>query len=455
MSEQTPPPNERGPREPGDGGEANPDRTRRPRAARNRAADRKFALDNARRDLNKAKQDLADAEKEKQGETSLRRLREAVQRAQKAFDRLNNAEGRQLERRVNKYLDDYYADYGWWVRELVNSDPELRRVFQRAIRQGLDADQFVQELMQTDWWQDPKRDQTWREAFMLEYGLSPGDWNTTLEDAKVTIQDVADDVLDRELTEYELEQISRRYIYQGWDQNNFRDLRAWLVANDTRSENVVGNATKRLENAEQKLADAQARGARKDVIRRLQARVDDARAAVESANTVAGGPRGVGGSLVTTEKSLQDMARQFGLDYEAAWYTERSRLINDPNARMSIEDIAAEMAQAAADLYPVFKDRLGVGADGQITTVRDLAGAYIGQLSRLLEIDGDQIDLRDPLLAKAFNSQMDESNNPKLMSLWDFQKEIRKDDRWQETGNALDIYSRIGSELTRAMGFAR
>lgn len=454
MSDQSPPPNERAP-EPSESDESRPDRPRRSRASRNRAADRKFALDNARRDLNKAKQDLADREEEGLGPTGLRPYREAVKEAQRAFDRLNNAQGKQQERRVEKYLDDYYANYGWWVKELVQSDPALRRVFQRAIRQGLSAEEFVKDLMQTDWWRDERKDRTWRDAFMLEYGLSDGDWATRVNEAQRDIQDIADEVLGRQLTEYELEQITRRSIYQGWDQDNYRELRTWLVRTDQRSDKALGNAQQRLQSAEEKLQSAKDRGARKDVIQRLREEVRDARSAVESAQAVASGPRGAGGSLETTENSLQELARQFGLQYEADWFTRQARQVNDPDARRSVEDVAAEMAQAAAELYPVFSDRLGVGADGQITTLRDLAGSYIGQMARLLEIEPEKIDLRDNLLVKAFNSQMDESNQPKLMSLWDFQKEIRKDDRWQETGNALDTYSRIGSELTRAMGFAR
>ena len=60
--------------------------------------------------------------------------------------------------------------------------------------------------------------------------------------------------------------------------------------------------------------------------------------------------------------------------------------------------------------------------------------------------------LSRPLLQRAFTN-IDQSNNPSLMPLWQFNQEIKKDARWQYTSNALNTYSQIGSDLARMMGF--
>jgi hypothetical protein len=47
---------------------------------------------------------------------------------------------------------------------------------------------------------------------------------------------------------------------------------------------------------------------------------------------------------------------------------------------------------------------------------------------------------------------MDEKSNPKLMSLWDFQKAVRQDDRWQTTENAVTTYTDFGERLLKMFG---
>jgi hypothetical protein len=85
--------------------------------------------------------------------------------------------------------------------------------------------------------------------------------------------------------------------------------------------------------------------------------------------------------------------------------------------------------------------------------VRDAANSYLAQMSRLLEIDPESIELNDPLLTRAFGSAQEANGSPKLMSLWDFQKSIRADERWQNTLDATQTYDSIGMQLGKAMGF--
>jgi hypothetical protein len=156
-----------------------------------------------------------------------------------------------------------------------------------------------------------------------------------------------------------------------------------------------------------------------------------------------------GGTIESYQRDLQGLARRFGLEYTPDWYQRQATNLLNPDSGVTNEKLVNDMIREAESLYPVFSGRLSADYG-----VRDAANSYLAQMSRLLEIDVEEIDLtKDPLLRKAFNSQQDEKGNPKLMSLWEFQRAARQDERWQGTLDAAQTYDSIGMQLGKAMGF--
>ena len=71
---------------------------------------------------------------------------------------------------------------------------------------------------------------------------------------------------------------------------------------------------------------------------------------------------------------------------------------------------------------------------------------YKRQMAALLEVDDGAISLDDPLLRSAIGPD-------KEMSLFEFQRNIRRDPRWQFTNNAREEVSDIALTVLRDFGF--
>jgi len=354
-----------------------------------------FAAQQARRAIAEAKEALARAKESGSG-TAISNAEKAVTEAE--ADLAGLREGSKGDRRTarREFVQEYYDNYGPYIAQLVKEDSELRDLLQEAISNGWDATTYDQELKKTDWWQDTNKTNAWLDAFRREFGDDPGgEWNNTLEGATDTVRDIAARY-NASLTDDALQRIARRSIYEGWDEREFQE---WFAS-------------------------------------RVERDLDR-------------GTYEIGGTIESKANTLRGLARDFGLSYSEDWFTRRANSLLNPEARVTDDDVINDMIREAESLYPVFKGRLSAN-----NTLRDAAGSYIGQMAQLLEMpDASQIDLKDPLLTKAFNSVMDDKG-PAMMSLWDFQREIRKDDRWQQTNNAYQTYTNIGTNLAKMMGFS-
>lgn len=116
--------------------------------------------------------------------------------------------------------------------------------------------------------------------------------------------------------------------------------------------------------------------------------------------------------------------------------------------RSTMDDVKNDLRRTyLLGQYPAWSDRIEQGFDPA-----DIAQPYIERMSRLLEIDEQQIDLNDQLLQRGMQS-IGQDGKPRVMPLYEFEQEIRKDPRWEFTENAYDVYSRIGTNLLRTFGF--
>ena len=104
--------------------------------------------------------------------------------------------------------------------------------------------------------------------------------------------------------------------------------------------------------------------------------------------------------------------------------------------------IQTEIRSMAANGRPdsIAKQLLG-GND--LTTI---LSPYKNYMQQVLEIPAEQIDLHDPTLQMAINGD-------KPMNLYDYQKALRKDDRWQYTDNAKATVSDSVQKVLKDFGF--
>jgi hypothetical protein len=359
-----------------------------------------FSVAQAQRELREAERTLKQYEQEKVKGQLLDDAKDAVREARKTVERLTSGlRGDRREARQD-FMGDYYNELGGpWIAELVKRDAELRRLFEKAIRTD-DVDGFMEDLYQSKWWNDPKKSTSWKMAFQQEFAKDKTGWNQSIEDAKLAIREAADDVYNMVVPEAILDQIARRYMYEGWSRNDNRGLKVWLAT----------QFGKQAADPESDLTP--------------------------------------GGALLDVERTLSDAVREYGLTRDSDWASRTAQQILNPDSNYDEDDAWNELIAEAESKYPVFAGRLS-----KDRSVRDLASGYIGELSQMLELrDPSSVDLNDPLLKRAFTS-LDEKNQPRLMPLWEFNQQIKKDERWQLTNNALNTYSSIGSDLARMMGF--
>ena len=152
------------------------------------------------------------------------------------------------------------------------------------------------------------------------------------------------------------------------------------------------------------------------------------------------------GAAGTTQNNLRDWARRNGValtDNTINNYVQRVTA-----GDMSEADVLQDLRRTyISGAYPGWSDRIEAGQD-----IADIAEPYRQTMARILELPEDQIDLNDSLLRRGLQS-VGPDGKPRVMPLYEFEQEIRKDPRWEFTENAYDVYSRVGTNLLRTFGF--
>jgi len=121
------------------------------------------------------------------------------------------------------------------------------------------------------------------------------------------------------------------------------------------------------------------------------------------------------------------------------------------------QQVLAGIASGTIDINRVAQDARKLAAQGQPQYVRDLLSQgynlnqvfapYRQVMATVLDIgDPDEIDLNDPLLRSAITDKGD-------MNLYDFKKQLRKDNRWQYTEQARQDVSTAALQVLRDFGF--
>lgn len=100
-----------------------------------------------------------------------------------------------------------------------------------------------------------------------------------------------------------------------------------------------------------------------------------------------------------------------------------------------------------AGAYPAWSDRIDAGYD-----IADIAAPYKQKMADLLEVDPNSIDFNDTLLQRGLQG-IDSQGKPSVVPLYEFEKQIREDPRWQYTDNAYSTYTDVGTKLLSMFGF--
>lgn len=103
--------------------------------------------------------------------------------------------------------------------------------------------------------------------------------------------------------------------------------------------------------------------------------------------------------------------------------------------------------ESAASAFPQYQDQIKSGLD-----LKTVADPYIQSMSNILEIPSTGINLFDPTIRSALSYTMADGKIG-TKSLYDFEKDLRQDPRWQYTSNAKQSVSNSVQKVLQDFGF--
>jgi len=153
----------------------------------------------------------------------------------------------------------------------------------------------------------------------------------------------------------------------------------------------------------------------------------------------------LGGRAAEFERGVVQWAQKNGL--QLSGNSVAKYVAAGVEGRSTLDDIKNDLRRTyLSGSYPAWSDRIMQGDDPA-----DIAAPYKQRMARLLEVEEDDIDLNDQLLQKAMQG-VGADGKPSVTPLYAFDREIRQDDRWQYTENAMDTYAKAGTKILQMFG---
>ena len=105
-----------------------------------------------------------------------------------------------------------------------------------------------------------------------------------------------------------------------------------------------------------------------------------------------------------------------------------------------------QIQNLAISAFPGLADRIKAGE-----TVRDVAEPYMQTMAKLWEMNPADIDLFHPKLRSALNTR-GQDGKYSMLTLPDFERQLKKDPRWMSTDNAQDDLMENGHQVLNLLG---
>jgi hypothetical protein len=275
---------------------------------------------------------------------------------------------------------------------IIYTVPELQALFEQALDEEWSPVRLQASLQNSDWFRN--NDQYARTAWAQET-LGGADWQGNLSEARKAVQLTAAQ-MGSDVTDEELNALAKRYIYEGW-----------------------GNSTRR--------------GMMMEALSSEITFLKDDR-----------GQTSMQGSSGQLADGLRNLARANGVSFSDNWYESAARSVASGLSQAT--DWERDVRKQAASLYPVYSQKIEQGLN-----VYDLASPYINTMAQELELDPNQITLNDPYIRSALGG-MSDNGDFSSMGLWDFQKKLRNDPRWENTSKAQNEVTSVTGRVMQMFG---
>jgi hypothetical protein len=283
---------------------------------------------------------------------------------------------------------DWAAQYGVQAA-LIDTVPELKALFNKAVAQKQTVASFQSDLMNSTWFKT--NGTSWRLAYATQK-TDPGTWAEETKNATQQINDLAVQ-LGIKLTPDDVTQLANQSLFLSGGNAN-------AINTSFLSQHIAS----------------------------------------------LGKLSGQGGTTADSIASLKAHALNMGVDYSDDWYNNAAKSV--ASGLSTINEWTNDINTVAKSQFPSFAKQIDAGAK-----VSDLASPYIAKMSSLLELNPNDINLKDPTISKALNTpSTDASGTPTTQPLWQFEQQLKQDNRYFQTNQSHNDMADLASGISRMFG---
>jgi hypothetical protein len=154
---------------------------------------------------------------------------------------------------------------------------------------------------------------------------------------------------------------------------------------------------------------------------------------------------GKSGTTLDTINSLKNTGEQYGIKHDDKWYSDAAKsVLAKTQPQNFYEQTIKDLAKSK---YANFAEQIDAGQ-----TVKSLASPYVNSMSTILELPAGSINLNDPTINKALTNVDPATNKPALKPTWEFEQELRKDNRYFQTSQAHQQFADLASGIANMFG---
>lgn len=288
--------------------------------------------------------------------------------------------------REREERDDLAAEYGWSLK-FLNSHPELKKLFNQAVEHSWSPTRFVAELRDTKWFQNTAS--TTRQ-FLVNQQTDPASWQQDVDRMTAHVRDTYGQLFGVHLPKKQAERWAKQAMMFGYTDEQIKDQ-------------LVGSVD----------------------VRKMYQR------------------KNLGGTAGQLKDQIGQLAGRYGVQVGKKWRANQlERILAGDN---TIDGVAGYIKELAKSKYTAFADELDSGK-----TMEDIADPYVQQMATLLELNPNELDLRNGKIQRALTRRIDGKPDP--MSMNQFEDFVRKDPRWMQTDQANEQFSSAAFGLLSNFG---
>lgn len=153
-----------------------------------------------------------------------------------------------------------------------------------------------------------------------------------------------------------------------------------------------------------------------------------------------------GGKAGAAQSELNAYAYSMGIQNSDAWIQDAVR--NIVRGKGNMQQYKNDVMNQAVASFPGYERQLRAGS-----TMSDIASPYMQSMSQILEIPVGSINLFDNTVRNAL-SWKDPAGAAGAKPLWQFQNDLRQDERWKKTQNAQDAAMGTAHKVLQDFGMA-